>query len=150
MSNCLLNVVAQHLRFYYAVAESVKNSRDVVFLCLHFKRLLPISSTPCVQTTKFPAIDKATPIPNARRSRNVKGRDHKAGSLGGEVGSVWSPWFRGRIWFRMAESQWRPMVDKEVASVAGNWEMVSHTKTSVRRRRHSCEELKTRKEEKEQ
>ena len=22
MSNCLLNVVAQHLRFYYAVAES--------------------------------------------------------------------------------------------------------------------------------
>ena len=31
MSNCLLNVVAQHLRFYYAVAESVKNSRDVVF-----------------------------------------------------------------------------------------------------------------------
>ena len=31
MSNCLLNVVAQHLRFYYAVAESVKNSMDVVF-----------------------------------------------------------------------------------------------------------------------
>ena len=29
MSNCLLNVVAQHLRFYYTVAESVKNSRDV-------------------------------------------------------------------------------------------------------------------------
>src|SRR6218665_2810869 len=32
MSNCLLNVVVQHLRFYYAVAESVKNSRDVVFI----------------------------------------------------------------------------------------------------------------------
>jgi len=32
MSNCLLNVVAQDLRFYYAVAESVKNSRDVVFI----------------------------------------------------------------------------------------------------------------------
>ena len=32
MSNCLLNVVAQHLRFYYTVAESVKNSRDVVFI----------------------------------------------------------------------------------------------------------------------
>ena len=32
MSNSLLNVVAQHLRFYYAVAESVKNSRDVVFI----------------------------------------------------------------------------------------------------------------------
>src|SRR6218665_3265734 len=32
MSNCLLNVVAQHLRFYYAVAEFVKNSRDVVFI----------------------------------------------------------------------------------------------------------------------
>ena len=34
MSNCLLNVVAQHLRFYYAVAESVKDSRDVVFIVL--------------------------------------------------------------------------------------------------------------------
>ena len=34
MSNCLLNIVAQHLRFYYAVAESVKNSRDVVFIVL--------------------------------------------------------------------------------------------------------------------
>src|SRR6218665_3545476 len=32
MSNCLLNVVAQHLRFHYAVAESVKNSRGVVFI----------------------------------------------------------------------------------------------------------------------
>ena len=32
MSNCLLNVVAQHLRFYYAVAESVKISRDVFFI----------------------------------------------------------------------------------------------------------------------
>src|SRR6218665_1459324 len=32
MSNCLLNVVTQDLRFYYAVAESVKNSRDVVFI----------------------------------------------------------------------------------------------------------------------
>jgi len=31
MSNCLLNVVAHHLRFYYTVAESVKDSRDVVF-----------------------------------------------------------------------------------------------------------------------
>ena len=31
MSNCLLNVVVQHLRFYYAVAP-VKNSRDVVFI----------------------------------------------------------------------------------------------------------------------
>jgi len=34
MSNCLLNVVAYHLRFYYAVAESVKDSRDVVFIVL--------------------------------------------------------------------------------------------------------------------
>jgi len=32
MSNCLLNVVAYHLRFYYAIAESVKNSRDAVFI----------------------------------------------------------------------------------------------------------------------
>ena len=34
MSNCLLNVVAHHLRFDCAVAESVKNSRDVVFIVL--------------------------------------------------------------------------------------------------------------------
>ena len=34
MSNCLLNVVAHHLRFYYAVAESIKDSRDVVFIVL--------------------------------------------------------------------------------------------------------------------
>ena len=34
MSNCLLNGVAHHLRFYYAVTESVKNSRDVVFIVL--------------------------------------------------------------------------------------------------------------------
>ena len=30
MSNCLLNFVAHHLTFYYAVAESVKDSRDEV------------------------------------------------------------------------------------------------------------------------
>ena len=34
MSNCLTNVVAHHLRFDYAVAESVKDSRDVVFIVL--------------------------------------------------------------------------------------------------------------------
>jgi len=34
MSNCLLNVVAHHLKFYYAVAESVKTSREVVFIVL--------------------------------------------------------------------------------------------------------------------
>ena len=34
MSNSLLNVVAHHLRFYYAVAESVKNSRDVVIFII--------------------------------------------------------------------------------------------------------------------
>ena len=34
MSNCLLNVVAHHLRFYYAVAESVNDSKDAVFIVL--------------------------------------------------------------------------------------------------------------------
>ena len=34
MSNCLLNIVAHLLRFYYAAAESVKDSRDVVFIVL--------------------------------------------------------------------------------------------------------------------
>src|SRR6218665_2787359 len=53
MSNCLLNVVAQHLRFYYAVAESVKNSRDVV--CIVFVgevRLLSIVGMPCVHVER--------------------------------------------------------------------------------------------------
>jgi len=34
MSNRLLNVVAHQLRFYYAVAEAIKDSRDVVFIVL--------------------------------------------------------------------------------------------------------------------
>ena len=44
MSNCLLNVVAQHLRFYYAVAESVKNSRDVVFIVFAGKQMLFVAA----------------------------------------------------------------------------------------------------------
>jgi len=34
MSNCLLNVVAHHLRFTTLLLESVQNSRDVVFIVL--------------------------------------------------------------------------------------------------------------------
>jgi len=32
ISHWPLNVVAYHLRFYYAIDESVKDSRDVVFI----------------------------------------------------------------------------------------------------------------------
>ena len=34
MSYCLLNIVDNHFRFYYAMAESIKDSRDVVFIIL--------------------------------------------------------------------------------------------------------------------
>jgi len=34
MSYCLLNVVDNHFRFYYATAESKKDSSDVVFIIL--------------------------------------------------------------------------------------------------------------------
>jgi len=34
MSYCLLNVVDNHFRFYYAISESIKDSRDVVFIIL--------------------------------------------------------------------------------------------------------------------
>jgi len=34
MSHCLLKVVDNHFRFYYAIAESMKDSRDVVFIIL--------------------------------------------------------------------------------------------------------------------
>jgi len=34
MSHCLLNGVDNHFRFYYAIAESMKDSRDVVFIIL--------------------------------------------------------------------------------------------------------------------
>ena len=38
MSNCLLNDVAHNLRFYYAVAESMQDSRDVVCVVLAVQR----------------------------------------------------------------------------------------------------------------
>jgi len=34
MSYCQLNDVAYHFRFYYSIAESIKDSRDVVFIIL--------------------------------------------------------------------------------------------------------------------
>src|SRR6218665_1756724 len=34
MSYCLLNVVDNHFRFCYAIAESIQDSRDVVFIIL--------------------------------------------------------------------------------------------------------------------
>ena len=34
MSNCLLNVVAHNLRFYYTVDESIKDFWDVVFIII--------------------------------------------------------------------------------------------------------------------
>jgi len=34
MSNCVLDVVAHNLRLYYAIAESIEDSRDVGFIVL--------------------------------------------------------------------------------------------------------------------